>query len=72
MQVTSIVKYPKEVSIPDFTRDKLMVTTLQQVAENRPVALQQLPAHCGIPGTEKANELAKRPGTRTEPSSGQA
>ena len=33
---------------------------LQFFARSRRVALQWIPSHCGIPGNEKADELAKQ------------
>ena len=34
--------------------------TLSKIIKSRRVVLQWIPAHCGISGIEKANELAKR------------
>ena len=36
-----------------------VMKTLQEVAETRRVAIQWIPAHCGISGNEMADQLAK-------------
>ena len=49
--------------------DKLpqLMLRLQEAAKNRRVALQWIPAHCGIPGNEAADELAKLGAQEVQP-----
>ena len=49
--------------------DKLpqLMMRLQEAAKNRRVALQWIPAHCGIPGNEAADELAKLGAQEVQP-----
>ncbi|XP_041379145.1 uncharacterized protein LOC121391659 [Gigantopelta aegis] len=41
---------------------------MQEVAKERRVALQWIPAHCGIPGNEEADRLAKLGANHVQPS----
>ena len=49
--------------------DKLpqLMMRLQEAAKSRRVALQWIPAHCGIPGNEAADELAKLGAQEVQP-----
>ena len=44
-----------------------LTQALQQVSRTRRVVLQWIPAHCGIPGNEKADTLAKRGAQEDQP-----
>ena len=52
-----------------FGHSKLptMSRTLHNFSQERVVCLQWIPAHCGIPGNEKADVLAKLGATGTQP-----
>ncbi|KAK7115514.1 hypothetical protein V1264_001365 [Littorina saxatilis] len=49
--------------------DKLphLAKALQMVRQTRRVVLQWIPAHCGIPGNERADELAKEGAVEDQP-----
>ena len=49
----SVLRAYQNNKLPSLTR------ALQQVAHSRRVVLQWIPAHCGIPGNEQADRLAK-------------
>ena len=55
-----------------FQNNKLphLTEALQQVAHDRRVVLQWIPAHCGVPGNELADRLAKQGAKKEQPGNG--
>jgi len=55
-----------------FQNNKLphLTEALQQVAHDRRVVLQWIPAHCGVPGNELADRLAKQGARKEQPENG--
>jgi len=49
----SVLQALENHQLPDLSK------VLSRMSQTRQVALQWIPAHCGIPGNEKADELAK-------------
>ena len=51
-----------------FENDKLpqLTRALQKVRQTRRVVLQWIPAHCGVPGNERADDLAKEGATEDQ------
>ena len=57
----SVLQALENDKLPHLTR------ALQQVRRTRRVVLQWIPAHCGIPGNERADELAKEGAQEDQP-----
>ena len=67
---TQVVFFTDALSVLEALEgDKLprLTEKLQEVSKNRRVVLQWVPAHCGIPGNETADELAKQGAQEIQP-----
>ena len=69
-QCTQVVFLTDALSVLQaLENDKLphLTSALQLVRRNRRVVLQWVPAHCGVPGNERADELAKAGAMEDQP-----
>ena len=48
-------------------KEPLLMEALQKISETRRMVLQWVPAHCGVPGNEAADQLAKKGASERQP-----
>ena len=53
----------------DTEKERELTNKLADLSKQKRVALQWIPAHCGIPGNERADELAKQGARDAQPRS---